>query len=162
MALEVNIRGMPSIKELRQLCQNSAESPSWRTQSWEGKFNRIFSIYLTWIFIHLPITPNQITFLGVLFYLGGAGLFIYQDFKMRMIGLAMMFVSFILDACDGEVARYRKLTKGGGAGGAYVEPLSHDIMYGFFFLPIGSGQTINRGSIMHLIAAFVQTVKKLL
>lgn len=153
---------MPSIRELRKICQKSEDAPSWRTQSIEGRFNRIFSIYLTWFFIHTPITPNGITILGTLVYLTGASLFIFNQINFQIIGLFLIFVSFVLDACDGEVARYRKSKTDGGAGGAYVEPVSHDIMYAFFFLPIGIGSSIYYGTLFPLIAAFVATSSKLL
>lgn len=155
---------MPSIKELRQICQRSELAPSWRTQSVEGKFNRVFSIYLTWVFIHFPVSPNQITALGVLFYLGGAYLFIFNDIKLQILGLLSLFISFVLDACDGEVARYKKKegAKNSGAGGAYVEPVSHDVMYAFFFLPIGIGAILAGGGLLPMIAAYVAAAGKLL
>lgn len=155
---------MPSIKELRQICQKSELAPSWRTQSLEGRFNRIFSIYLTWIFIHFPISPNQITVLGVLIYLGGAFLFIFNDIKLQIAGLFALFLSFVLDACDGEVARYRRESgvQSNGAGGAYVEPVSHDVMYAFFFLPIGIGAFFAGGGLFTMMAAFIATAGKLL
>ncbi|MCG2694403.1 CDP-alcohol phosphatidyltransferase family protein [Candidatus Parcubacteria bacterium] len=152
---------MIGIKELRKICQKSEYAPSWRTQSLEGRINRIFSIYLTWIFIHTPITPNKITAIGTIFYLSGAFLFIFNKYNLHIAGLLLMFVSFILDASDGEVARYRKY-KGAGIGGAYVEPVSHDIMYSFFFLPIGVGVSLAIGNLLPIIAAFVATVSKLL
>lgn len=149
-----------TIKELRQICQKSEFAPSRRTQSIEGKFNRIFSIYITWFLIRLPVTPNQVTALGVFVYLGGAGLFIFNDIKLQILGLFALFISFILDACDGEMARYKKT--GSAAGGNYVEPVSHDVMYAFFFLPIGIGAALAGGGIFMMIAAFVAMAGKLL
>ncbi|MBU2530979.1 MAG: CDP-alcohol phosphatidyltransferase family protein, partial [Elusimicrobia bacterium] len=112
---------MPSIKELRRICQLSEYAPSWRTQSIEGRFNRAFSIYLTWVFIRLPITPNRITALGTIVYLAGAFLFVFNNAMLYALGLFLIFLSFVLDACDGEVARYKRLAQGGNIGGAYVE-----------------------------------------
>jgi len=154
---------MPTIKELRQVCQNSEESPSWKTQSFEGRFNRIFSIYLTWIFIKLPFTPNQITIFGTLLYLFAASLFVFNVFIFNVIALVLIFISFLLDAVDGELARYRKMSKGGGVGGAYVEPVTHDIMYAFFFLPISIGATVTfNNNVFLILAAFIATISKLL
>jgi len=154
---------MPSIKELRQICQKSEQAPSWRTQSIEGKFNRIFSIYLTWIFIHLRVPVIAVNIAGALLYLGGVGLFIFNDLKLQVLGLFLMFWSFILDACDGELARYQRLSKEKMAvGGDYIEPISHDIMYALSFFPIGLGLTISTGNLLPIAAAFVATVGKLL
>ncbi len=155
---------MRTIKELRKICQKSEAAPSWRTQSIEGKFNRIFSIYLTRIFVYFSVSPNQITTLGVLFYLFGACLFIFNDIKLQTAGLFALFISFVLDACDGEVARFRagEGKKNGVAGGAYVEPVSHDVMYAFFFLPIGIGAALAVDNLLPIIAAFFATSFKLI
>lgn len=153
---------MPSIKELRLLCQNSETSPNWRTQSIEGRLNRIFSIYLTWIFIRLPFSPNQITIAGTTVYLIGASLFLKNNIQWQLGGVGLIIFSFFLDAVDGEVARYRKMTAGGGVGGAYVEPVSHDVQYAFVFLPIGIGAVLATGNLWPLVAGFVATSTKLL
>lgn len=154
---------MPTIKELRQICQNSAEAPSWRTQSLEGKFNRVFSIYLTWLFIHLKVPVIAVNVSGALLYLSGAFLFIFNNYELQIAGLFTIFLSFIFDASDGELARYKKLPKGDLAvGGAYIEPVSHDIMYAFFFAPIGIGLSLGGGNFLPFIAAFIATTSKLI
>ncbi|MBU1179362.1 hypothetical protein KJ885_00270, partial [Patescibacteria group bacterium] len=88
--------------------------------------------------------------------------FVFNNAMLYALGLFLIFLSFVLDACDGEVARYKRLAQGGNIGGAYVEPVSHDIMYAFFFLPIGIGASLASGSLLPLIAAFVATASKLL
>lgn len=154
---------MPSIKELRAICQNSKEAPSWRTQSLEGKFNRIFSIYLTWALTHSRIPVTAVNISGALLYLAGAFLFIFNNYRLQIVGLFLIFLSFVFDAADGELARYRKLPKEDMAvGGAYIEPVSHDIMYSFFFFPIGLGAMFATGSLVPLVASFIATVSKLL
>lgn len=154
---------MPTIKELRQICQNSKEAPSWRTQSIEGKFNRVFSVYLTWALIHLRVPVITVNVSGALLYLAGAFLFIFNNYTLQITGLFLIFLSFVFDASDGELARYKKLPKEEMAvGGAYIEPVSHDIMYAFFFFPIGLGAMLATGSLLPVIAAFVATISKLL
>ena len=153
---------MPTIKELRKICQGSAESPSLLSQSLMGKFNRVFSIYLTWIFIHLPFTPNQITIFGTALYLLGAGLFLKHDFVWNLAGVLLIIFSFLVDAVDGELARYRKMVTGGGVGGVYVEPVSHDVQYGWVFLPVALGQYWETNSILPMIFGFAATSGKLL
>lgn len=153
---------MPSIKELRQICQSSPESPSLMSQSIMGRFNRVFSIYLAWIFIHLPFTPNQITVFGTALYLLGAGLFLKHEFAWNLAGVILIIISFLVDAVDGELARYRKMVGGGGVGGVYVEPVSHDVQYGWVFLPISLGAYYGTGSVYPLIFGFAATSGKLL
>ncbi|MEK7516319.1 MAG: CDP-alcohol phosphatidyltransferase family protein [Patescibacteria group bacterium] len=153
---------MPSIKELRAICQTSEASPSLMSQSIMGKFNRVFSIYLTWIFIRLPFTPNQITVFGTVVYLLGAGLFLKYQFAWNLAGVLLIVLSFLIDAVDGELARYRKMVAGGGVGGVYVEPVSHDVQYGWVFLPIAMGSFWETGSVWPLVAGFAATTSKLL
>ncbi|MFA5133281.1 MAG: hypothetical protein WC459_00515 [Patescibacteria group bacterium] len=154
---------MPTIKELRQICQHSAEAPSWRTQSLEGKFNRIFSIYLTWVLARTKIPVTVVNVSGMMLYIGGAFLFIFNDIKWHFLGLFLMLLSFIFDATDGELSRYRKLPKRETEfGGGFIEPVSHDIMYAFFFLPLGIGTTLVSGSLWPLLAAFMAVIGKLL
>lgn len=132
------------------------------SQSIMGKFNRAFSIYLTWIFIHLPFTPNQITIFGTAMYLVGAGLFLKHEFYWNLAGVLLIILSFLVDAVDGELARYRKMVTGGGVGGVYVEPVSHDVQYGWVFLPIALGQYWETSLIFPMIAGFVAASGKLL
>lgn len=127
-----------------------------------GRFNRVFSIYLTWIFIRLPFTPNQITIFGTAIYLFGAGLFLKHQFAWNLTGVLLIVLSFLIDAVDGELARYRKMVTGGGVGGVYVEPVSHDVQYGWVFLPIGLGSFWETGLVWPLVAAFAATSSKLL
>jgi len=154
---------MPTIKELRQICQQSEVSPSWLSQSIEGRLNRIFSIYFTWLFSNFSfITPNRITIIGTLVYLTGAAVFVFHNFYLNFLGAGLIFFSFVLDACDGELARYRKAKNNLRIGGLYVEPVSHDIMYGLFFLPIGLGEYFRTGLFWPLVAVFIATSFKLL
>lgn len=153
---------MPTIKELRDICQRSEGSPDWRSQSLEGRLNRVISIYFTWVFIRLPFSPNQITAFGTAVYLAGAAMFAFNSYKLNFVGVALIIISFWLDAVDGELARYRKLTTGGGVGGVYTEPVSHDIQYGFVFLPIAYGAYLHVGAAWPLVAGFLATSAKLM
>lgn len=132
------------------------------SQSIMGKFNRVFSIYLTWVFIHLPFTPNQITIFGTALYLLGAGLFLKHEIAWNMAGVILIIISFLVDAVDGELARYRKIVGGGGVGGVYVEPVSHDVQYGWVFLPVALGQFWETSSVWPMISGFAATSGKLL
>ncbi len=151
-----------TIKELRAICQGSSKSPSLASQTLWGRLNRIVSIYLTAIFIHLPFTPNQITVFGTAVFLIGCGLFAFGAYTLNLIGWACIALSFLLDAVDGELARYRNVMKKYDVGGVYVEPVSHDVQYGFMMLPIGFGAYLTHHSILPLIAAFLATTTKLL
>jgi len=122
-----------SIKELRQVCQATAPNPEKETLS--GRFCRFFSIYLTKIWIRTSVTPNQLTFLGTLIYFLSAFSY-FGSYRLALFAPLFYFLSIVVDACDGEVARFRKKTLKFKFGSKYAEPASHDIQYGFFFFII--------------------------
>lgn len=149
-----------TIKELREKCQGTS-APSLASQTLYGRLTRVISIYFTWIFIKLPFTPNQITVTGSAILLLGCGLFAFNRFDLNLMGWFLIVLAFILDAVDGELARYRNVMKKYDIGGAYVEPVSHDMQYGFMFLPLGIGASIATGTMIPLVAAFLATTAKL-
>lgn len=152
-----------TIRELRERCQGTgSKAPSLASQTLWGRLNRVFSIYLTWIFIRLPFTPNQITVFGTIVFLIGCGLFAVGTPLYNYIGWGLIVLSFLLDAVDGELARYRNVMKRYDLGGAYVEPVSHDVQYGLMFLPIGFGASMVTGTIYPMVFAFLATSFKLM
>ena len=52
-----------------------------------------------------PITPNQITTLGMLFGLAGGLICIKGDYFSMLIGACLFLICYVLDNCDGEIAR---------------------------------------------------------
>ena len=147
-----------SIKELRKICQRRGTF-EWETQTYWGRLNRIFSVYLTRVFISLPFSPNQITALNTLVFIAGVSLYIFHIYWLNILGLLLIIFSGLLDAVDGELARYRKIKKGLGS---YVEPVSHDIQYSFTFLPIAWGIYAVSGSGLILLLAAIATIGKLI
>lgn len=125
-----------TIKELEKICHGPVADLK-KDDNKVGLFAWNFSLYFTWLFLHTRITPNQITFLSTVGFYIGIVLLMLNDYLLGVIGSLVIFFSIILDGCDGEVARFRKKTSNLGA--FYVEPVSHDIQYGFAFLMISIG-----------------------
>lgn len=152
-----------TIQELRERCQGSgSKAPSLASQTLWGRFNRIFSIYATWIFIRLPFTPNQITVFGTIVFLVGCLSFAVGESTYNYIGWGLIVLSFVLDAVDGELARYRNVMKRFDLGGVYVEPVSHDVQYGLMFLPMGFGASAATGSLYPFLFAGIAASCKLM
>lgn len=155
-----------SLAEVKSIAWKGAPPPEWQLVHWGEKLNRRMTVYISWVLLHTPLTPDQITYLGTVVTLAGFALFLWNDFVLQWIGVGAVFFSFLLDGSDGEVARYRK-AKGFAQnhfnlGGAYIEPMSHDIQYAFVFLPVGIGQTLATGNLVPTVAAFIATTGKLL
>ena len=146
------------IKQWRELCQSSAPDPANETLA--GRSARVFSIYFTKYLVRTKLTPNKITAIGTIIYLIGVGLYAFGIYWFSIVGFSLLYLSTILDACDGEVFRYRKYRS--GYGGTYVEPLTHDIMYGLMFLPIAYGGFVITGNPYLLLLGGMAGIFKIL
>lgn len=119
---------MESIKELRKICQNKGYQ-----EHISLRFFRIFSIYITKIFLILGLRPNFITILGFLIAIAGGYLYIIQQF---LLGSILFFISLFLDHVDGEIARYRKLSS---VLGEWLDTTTVHFLYPYFFFTLGLG-----------------------
>ena len=89
-------------------------------------FASFFSIYLSWIFINLRISPNVVTGIFFLTGLGSAASFLYSsDLMFIMIGYSLWRLHIIIDLCDGEVARFEKKFS---FNGAYWDYMIHSVL----------------------------------
>lgn len=149
---------MQSIKELRRICQYTESGRTGYLCS--AYLYRFFSIYVTRLLLPTSVTPNQLTFWGSVICILAPFLFLLQDYRWTVIGVALYFFGNILDFCDGEIARYRKI--GGKAGMWYVEPTSHDIQYAFQFFPLGLAAYLATGQVAMVILGFSASLFKLL
>ena len=62
------------------------------------------------ILIGLPTTPNQITSASLIYGVIGCLFLISSKFEHQLIGSLLFLVAYVLDNCDGEVARHKNLT----------------------------------------------------
>lgn len=92
-----------------------------------------FSIYFSWIFINLRMSPNQVT--GVFFIVGliGSMAFLSYDFSYVLIGYILWRLHIIIDLCDGDVARF---TKKFSINGSYWDYMVHSVLYPIYFITI--------------------------
>lgn len=144
-------------KELRSLCQRTAPNPA--RESKVGLFTRVFSIHLTRMFLHTNIHPNTITVLSVIVFFAGVGMFISSSMVDQLIGVFFVFLSIVVDGSDGEVARFRG--QSGPVGGHYVEPVSHDIQYGWSYLIFGILLFLQGASVLFIAVGAIASISKL-
>lgn len=97
-----------NISELRKATQLTRDNDE-REEIWYGHLLRIFSIYFTRLFITIRLTPNQITFLSVITGVIAGVFFAVGSGIPSIIGSLILIFAVVLDCCDGEVARYRKM-----------------------------------------------------
>jgi len=114
---------MESIKELRVKLQTNVLG--------HPILQRVLSIYLTRLFLATDITANQVSVLMLLVGIAGAVPFFFGYF---WIGLAVSYLAVLLDASDGEVARYRRTYS---LRGIYIDLVNHLLTQELFFLGLG-------------------------
>lgn len=125
-----------------------------------GLISRQFSLRLSRILVLTPLTPNWITTISVFVYFAGMSLFFYGTLTMNLWACFLIFLSIVLDGCDGEIARFRQ--KASVLGGRYVEPVSHDIQYGLGFLLVAYLLFIQGGDPILLVMGALAGIFKLM
>lgn len=118
------------IQELREASRKNEHEPLGI------RVFRFFSIYLTALFVKLRFSPNLVSFLSIASAVGGGVLLMFGSYQFLVTGAAVLLFSYLLDRCDGELARYTgKLT----AYGSYLETLNSNILYGSLFIGLSVG-----------------------
>jgi phosphatidylglycerophosphate synthase len=100
------------------------------TDSFLGGINRSLSFPMTRFFISMRLTPNAVTFLALITSILGGWAFIKGDYFGFLLGAALVFLSSLLDASDGEMAR---LTYRESAFGCWLDSACDYLSYFFVF-----------------------------
>jgi phosphatidylglycerophosphate synthase len=104
---------------------------------------RHFSVRLSRLLVGLPVTPNQITTVSLAAALGGAWCFAYPQREMQIAGGLLFLAFYVLDNCDGEIARAKGLsTRFGLYYDTFVDWVGHFAL----FLGLGLGAEAAWGS----------------
>ena len=104
---------------------------------------RHLSYRTTPVLIRLSLTPNQITLAALLTGLGCAWLLSWGDPIWSVAAALLLVLSYILDNCDGEVARARSMsTRFGGQ----FDTFTDWAVNGFFFAALGMGTAHAHGA----------------
>jgi hypothetical protein len=84
-----------------------------------------------------PLSANQITFISLLFGLASAVVFSFGEYHWDLWGGIFLFVMYLLDHCDGEVARIKgQNSRSGAMFDTFVDWITHAAI--FIGLGIGS------------------------
>ncbi len=95
---------------------------------------RPISGWITHVLLELPVTPNMVTALSLLLGLVAAYLVAFE--QMFAWGAGLLFASWVLDNCDGEIARTKHL---GSTWGAWFDIYADFITNEAFILAMGVG-----------------------
>lgn len=108
---------------------------------------RHLSYPLTLLLLRLPVTPNQVTSVSLLLGLGGAACFLAGSWTWGVLGAALLVAGYVLDNCDGEIARVKKLSS---PFGARLDDLADWLVDACFFAALGAGEAAARGESLWL------------
>jgi hypothetical protein len=126
---EVSRRDLPSLDELAAICggEGRGEGEPRDLRRLYARLVRRLSIRITRVLLPTGVSANQATVLGIAIGLAGAVLLAFNDYWAQIAGLALLQLSFVLDFCDGEIARFEREIEGrsSGAGGAYLDWVGH-------------------------------------
>tara|TARA_Y100000310_G_scaffold329502_1_gene399496 strand:+ start:1719 stop:2558 length:840 start_codon:yes stop_codon:yes gene_type:complete len=133
---------MKSIKELKKFCKYSDQ------EIWLRRVFDELSVPFTKLLLYTSVTANQVTLLAIFFGIIGVGLITFPNSLIHSLGFLFLYFYWILDLCDGQVARYRKATS---LKGHYLDILGHFTVHPFIYLAVGVHLFNQSGEFLNLI-----------
>tara|TARA_Y100000590_G_scaffold126118_1_gene144175 strand:+ start:193 stop:960 length:768 start_codon:yes stop_codon:yes gene_type:complete len=97
---------------------------------------RHLSYPLTMVLMRTPITPNQITTLGMVFGVSAGFMCLKGDYLSILIGAFLFLICYILDNCDGEIARIKDMRS---IFGMRYDTFVDWVVHAVFFICLGWG-----------------------
>jgi len=133
-----------SLAELKTICRKGDRDPFWISNI----FWRPFSIYVTWFFIRLGVSPNQVTFVSVILAVASSLILVVPSTAVYLVSVVLMQLFFFLDHNDGELARYRAhhVGKSWDQSGRYCDLLIHYFQGPTLYYCLGAGLGAVNGS----------------
>ena len=117
---------------------------------WHAPFTFI-SRYITWILVKTRVTANFITITGLLIGLIGLFLIAFCSKIFIIVGFILLYIYYVSDEIDGEVARYKKQTS---LRGIYYDQVSHLIFLWCFFSSFGYNIYRSNSEFLYIILGF--------
>lgn len=93
------------IHKLRSICHRPLEE-----ENFISVYCRKVSIHITKFLVNTPITPNQITIIGIILFLIGTLFLGIGRTYLSFLGILLMELAYLCCLVDGEIARYKKMT----------------------------------------------------
>ncbi|MFY9550742.1 MAG: lysylphosphatidylglycerol synthase domain-containing protein [Thermoanaerobaculia bacterium] len=101
--------------EVRKLEEGLLAEVGKATDGYLSRLDRKVSVTLSRVLLRTPVTPNQITWASISVGLAGAALIASSGIGASLLGSLLVWISAILDGCDGEIARLKLLASRFGA-----------------------------------------------
>lgn len=130
MSQPISRRNLPPLDELAAICGGEGTRGEGEPRDLRRLYARLvrrLSIRITRVLLPTGISANQTTVIGIVIGLVGAALLAIDEYWAQILAIALLQLSFVLDFCDGEIARFERDVEGvtSGAGGAYLDWVGH-------------------------------------
>jgi len=116
---------------------------------------RHLSVRVTPLLARFPVTANQITLASLALGLGCAWAMTGEGRAMTTAGGVMLFLCYLLDNCDGEIARIKDQCT---AFGAFFDTFVDWIVHAAFFVALGMGVAATTGNGLWLWLGWITAV----
>jgi phosphatidylglycerophosphate synthase len=115
------------------------------------RMHRNVSIHLTRAALALGLGADHATFAMMACGLVGAALLVASSAALQALGFVLLYLSFLLDKVDGELARLRGTES---ARGIFLDRMHHRLVEPCLFLAVAVHQHLLWGGLLPLIAGF--------
>ncbi|MFW9942043.1 MAG: CDP-alcohol phosphatidyltransferase family protein, partial [Candidatus Thorarchaeota archaeon] len=141
-----------NFKEFKRITQEKKlEDKKRRNDWWHFPFTFI-SKYITWILVKTPITANFVTISGCIIGLLGLLFIGFGNSLLIIVGFILLYLYYLSDEIDGEVARYKKQVS---LKGIYNDQVCHFIFLGCFFTSFGFNIYRVNSEFLYIILGFL-------
>lgn len=151
----------PSLEELRQVCQPQSTMQRRNAEHWLARLLlRRISLRITALLLRTPVTANQLTGLMIAVGLLAAVPAAMAGPWTALSCLALVLLYFLLDLCDGEVARWRRQTS---VTGVYLDRVGHYVVEAALLTAFGfraGGQEFGGWSTLGVATALLAVLVK--
>src|SRR3989344_9075056 len=145
-------------KNLKKICQEGSlggdKLRNTNVENYPNWLMRKFSIMFTKFFVKTNITANQVSALSIISGIISAFLFMKGTYGYFLLASLFLFLWFVLDHSDGEVARYKKQKSNLGY---FLDKMMHSIIHPLVFLGIGFGLYNNSENLSWLILGIISS-----
>ena len=99
-----------------------------------SRYYRPFSLRLSWLLYKTKITPNFITFLQIIISLSAClSISMLPDQNIFIMVVIFLHFAYLLDCCDGEIARAKKMSS---LEGLFLDKFAHAITMPSIFMAV--------------------------
>jgi phosphatidylglycerophosphate synthase len=151
----------PTLEQLRAVCQPASTLSRRNAEHWLARLVlRDVSLRFTALFVRTPVTANQLTGLMIVVGLLAAVAAAAPGWVTGVLAFVGILVYFMLDLCDGEVARWHHKTS---ITGVYLDRVGHYVVEAALLSAYGfraGGQELGGWSTLGVAAGLLAVLVK--